>query len=149
MRLLKTKRRLALAITVAVFVNIISLLTNEFIGIFLTADKRNSQKRGFQCLDYDVGNTFITKQNYPDDIEISNDSVCITHVKKQCLENVSQPLLGMISHFTSFEMPVRCDYLIDVGNGDAKYPQEYGQYPYKLCKQWLPNPNHCIVYSFG
>ena len=85
----------------------------------------------------------------PDEIEWGHDRICITHVEKKCIKNPSPDLVGMIAQFTNGQPEVFCSELVDVGEGDPDYKPSLGQYPYKLCKQWLPNPNNCIVYSFG
>ena len=83
----------------------------------------------------------------PDEIEWELKRICITRVDKICIENPSPDLVEVITQFTSDQPEVFCNELVDVGEGDSDH--NFGQYPYKLCKQWLPNPNNCIVYSFG
>ena len=147
--LLSKIKRLALVLAITFFVKIIILLfTSKLLGTTLIIDDYHGDQTG-QCQGFDFDNMNKDNNYRPDDVEIVNGNVCITHVEKNCFNNVSKSLLEMISKFTNDQSQVRCDHLIDVGEGDPKSPPANGQYPYKLCKQWLPNPNNCIVYSFG
>ena len=134
-----------------IFLSVVQIGYYSFLPVLVTIDNGNEARGNIHqttCQPAVVGELF-NHECRPDEIEWERKRICITHVKKNCIENVSPDLVEMIAKFTSNQPEVFCSELIDVGEGDPDYDPSVGQYPYKLCKQWLPNPNSCIVYSFG
>ena len=75
--------------------------------------------------------------------------ICITHGKRRCFKKSSYPKMAEIApDFIEKHPEVFCSELVSVGKGDENGLGP-GQYPYQLCKDWLPDPTNCIVYSVG
>ena len=109
--------------------------------------KNNGQQQSQpQCLMIDKGESLPNVGQF-DSSRINKTHTCLTHKEEErCLEiATNQQTAALIPHFTENHPQVYCNELISVGNGDGGN----GQYPYQLCKQWLPSPSNCIVYSMG
>ena len=83
----------------------------------------------------------------PDQFKWNKTHLCITHKNVELcrLKTADGKIETTLHKFIDTHPQIVCKKSLLVGRGDVVG----GQHPYNLCEDFLPDPNNCIVYSFG